>query len=383
MKRLLKLKDMTIYKDGQYNCFPNIIRNGEGRLIVAFRQAPDRSLLFPGKHTHVDAASKAVYVTSDDEGQTWTPEPTVLYEDFCLGVQDPCLNVLKDGTLIATFFTWQVLLKEDVDVLNPRRYEAIIGDRWVRRLCWACSMRSTDGGATWEEPVRITDPGRGLPSRNIRGNLVELDKGELVLPLYIREAGSSVAIAAISRDRGKSWEPYSTIASSPERYFHEPNLYRTDSGKLVAFLRSTDLRPVPDDRKHPLFVCESFDNGATWSTPREYAIYSHSPFHLLRLNSGRVLLTYGHRIAPYGIRAYLLDSECSDLDTAEEIVLRSDAPGTDIGYTSSVQLRNGDILIVYYYYDELDRKRYIAGTLCREPGGGTDVGCAHENGGSR
>jgi hypothetical protein len=122
---------------------------------------------------------------------------------------------------------------------------------------------------------------------------------------------------------------------------------------------------VPNEKKHPLYTSESYDNGRTWTNVREHAIYSPSPFHALQLQSGHVLLTYGHRYPSYGIRAYVLNGECTNIDEAEQIVLRADGLGRDIGYTSAVQLDNCDILVTYYYFDE-NGERYIAGTLCRE-----------------
>jgi sialidase-1 len=76
--------------------------------------------------------------------------------------------------------------------------------------------------------------------------------------------------------------------------------------------------------------------------------------------------SFGYRYKPYGLRAIMLDSECTDFRIENEVILRDDGLGTDIGYTSSVLLDNGEVLITYYYYDEEDGYRYIAGTICRE-----------------
>jgi hypothetical protein len=61
-----------------------------------------------------------------------------------------------------------------------------------------------------------------------------------------------------------------------------------------------------------------------------------------------------------------LDSECSNFEDSEDIILRDDGCGSDIGYTNSVLLNNGEVLITYYYYDKEDGLRYIAGTICKE-----------------
>lgn len=82
----------------------------------------------------------------------------------------------------------------------------------------------------------------------------------------------------------------------------------------------------------------------------------------LRLNDGRVLLTYGYRNEPYGIRARILNPECTDFATSPEIVIRDDGGNWDIGYTWATQFDDGRVLVVYYYNQE-DGPRYIAGTI--------------------
>lgn len=162
-----------------------------------------------------------------------------------------------------------------------------------------------------------------------------------------------------------SWEEFSVLATSSDTEFQEPNLYRTPSGKLVAFIRTLHhSKNSSSEHRHPLYTCESYDNGETWVNLTKRPIYSPSPFHALQLNSGEVMLTYGYRMQPFGIRAMLLNSECTNWDEVEEVCLREDGLGGDIGYTHAVQLDNGQILITYYYYDEEHPLRYIAGTLC-------------------
>ena len=356
---LTKIEDLVICRNDDYNSFPNIVKRQDGSMVAVFRQAPDRRRTL-GHNLHIDPSSRAVSIASNDGGKTWSA-PSVLYDDFLYGIQDPCLNLLSDGTLFCTFFTWQVLLPEDVPAFNPATYDRRIGGKWVGRLGGAYSIRSTDGGATWDDPLPITSPAGGVQARNVRGNAVELEDGTILLPMYVRTPDSSSAVLAVTRDRGRTWEQRSVIADTGELWFHEPNLYRTPSGKLIALLRTTDRREgVSDERRHPLYTCESYDNGLTWSIFTGHPIYSPSPFHLLRLASGRTLLTYGYRLPPYGIRALILNSECTDWETAPETIVRVDGPNKDIGYTCSVQADNGDIVVMYYYADEPGGLCYIA-----------------------
>ncbi|RAV21539.1 sialidase family protein [Paenibacillus contaminans] len=364
MPLLQPIKHEIIHKDGNYNCFPSIVQMQDGRLAISFRQAPDRQRTY-GQITHLDPASKAVYLVTKD-GETWNRDPLVLYDDYFCGVQDPCLNVLQDGTLFATFFMWKVYDADDVQDRSGSGLWSSVYGKWLGRIEGVYTVQSTDGGQTWSSPVCIN-----IADTAIRGNCTELEDGTIMAPLYrITEGGASEVLIAETKDRGETWSILAAIADCDGHYFYEPNLYRTASGKLVAFIRSMKISKEDgaEHKSSPLFTSESSDNGKTWSLPVKHAIDSPSPFHLLRLEDGNVLLTYGYRHKPYGIRAIVLDAECGNIDEAEEIIVREDAPGRDIGYTSAVQLEGGNVFITYYYYDAQDGLRYIAGSLCEVNG---------------
>ncbi len=357
MGKLRLVKHAVIFRDHHYNSFPNVIKLKGGKAIVCFRQATDRMKVF-GEVSHIDPTSKAVFVTSDD-GEIWSEKPQIIYDDFLYGVQDPCINVLQDGTIFVTFFMWKVLDK--VDVTDTRFGDHVQYDRWVGRLDHVYSIRSRDGGKTWDEPIPLP-----FLSSALRGNCVEMHDGAIIAPLYGAEGDSCNVMIVRTEDCGQTWTHYSTILACDGYDFEEPNLYRTESGKIVAFIRTTSKETMDSgSNRNPLYTSESLDNGKTWSQPVRHRIYSPSPYHAVRLSSGNVLLTYGYRHRPFGIRAVLVDAECRQIDQAEETILREDGIGEDIGYTSSVQFEDGRILVTYYYYSE-NGERYIAGSWCEE-----------------
>ncbi|MBD2864361.1 sialidase family protein [Paenibacillus oceani] len=369
MGSLIKIEDVVLYKDGHYNTFPSMIKTNHGELLIAFRQAPDRLERFPNGQ-HVDPAAKAVLIRSRDNGRTWDNKATVIYDDYSLGISDPCLTQLRDGTIFATFFTHQVLLKSDVPVLQPHTMDCLLADKWVIRAAPGFTLRSADGGRRWDEPIPVPASrdslyGGGLVDKVMRGHVVEMEDGSLLSLMCTRPRTPGRVQLNVTTDRGRTWEMVSRLPDAEDTIFYEPNLYRTASGKLVAFLRSVK-KNVPNERANPLFTCESIDNGRTWANLREHPIYTPNPFDVIALQSGRVLLSYGYRHPPYGIRARLLDAECENIGEVEEVMLREDGCGFDIGYTGAAQLDNGDILIVYYYFDRYKGERYIAGTHCRE-----------------
>lgn len=353
---IVPVKHIILYKDRRYNSFPNVVANGEGTFVAAFRQAPDRQSTYGLQH--VDPSSKAVYVTSAD-GESWSSEANDLYDDFFYGVQDPCLNVLADGTIFATCFMWKVAELEDVQQ-NPE-FEYKVYGNWLGKLVGAYTLRSADGGKTWDRPLPVE-----LGTLAIRGNVVELDGGSLLVPLYGVRNGLSRVVVGRTDDRGAAWSEHAVIEPEEGYGLFEPNLYRTPSGKLVLFARCHKRNPLPEDGReaYPLVTAESLDDGLTWSAPVRRPFCSPSPFHPLRLRDGRVLLTYGYRYKPYGIRAVMLDAECERWPEARETIIREDGYGGDIGYTCAVQLHDDQVLIAYYYSLEGERERYIAGTIC-------------------
>ncbi|MGH9629779.1 MAG: hypothetical protein ACRD7E_15800 [Bryobacteraceae bacterium] len=104
---------------------------------------------------------------------------------------------------------------------------------------------------------------------------------------------------------------------------------------------------------------------ATWRlisvvTP-EAAAKSSNPPSMIRLKDGRLCITYGYRLPPYGIKSRISSDEgktCGD-----EISLRTGAGNHDLGYPRTVERPDGKIVTVYYYNDDADRERYIAATI--------------------
>jgi hypothetical protein len=109
----------------------------------------------------------------------------------------------------------------------------------------------------------------------------------------------------------------------------------------------------------------SDDNGATWRqvsivTPEESAKSSNPP-SMIRLKDGRLCITYGHRLPPFGIKARISNDEGKTW--GEELWLRQGAGNYDLGYPRTVQRQDGKIVTAYYYNDKADGERYIAATI--------------------
>jgi hypothetical protein len=72
-------------------------------------------------------------------------------------------------------------------------------------------------------------------------------------------------------------------------------------------------------------------------------------------------MTHGYRSKPFGIRARLSGDDGQTW--SDEIMLRADGGGGDLGYPRTVERPDGKLVTVYYFNDDAQRERYIGGTI--------------------
>ena len=357
---LRKVADLVIYQDEKfYSAFPSIVRRKDGELITAFRRAPNRKRLGEKSISHTDPNSYLVLVRSRDGGKSWTQEPELIYAHPFGGSQDPCMVQLRDGTLLCTSYGWALL---DPD-FAARMDASLRHGSFV--FLGGYVLRSKDAGHSWQGPFLPppvgADPtpdifGQPLPAYN-RGAMCQGKDGRL----YWVVAANSSALPRhtethllISTDQGANWKYSCPVAADPKVTFNETSIYETPRGDLVAFLRTEGFND------HTA-IARSTDHGKSFQ-PWQDAGWQGHPHYALRLPDKRVLLVYGYRHPPFGIRARVLDSECANLSTAEEIVLRDDGGNGDLGYPWATMISKTQALVVYYF-NRADGPRHIAGTV--------------------
>lgn len=371
MPRVIESKVICV-QPNRYIGWPTVGMLPSGELLAVF--SGDRD-------AHVCPFGKTFLVRSGDGGKTWSaPE---LVNDTPLDDRDTGLCVCRDGTVLVSWFTshyttehylgkrqgeqrekWRRHL-EKVTMDDVRRWagEKILNGRyelghWVRR--------STDGGHTWEEPVRLPPTAPHGP--------IELSDGRL---LFVGIAGmdrpkvTSGIVAAESSDKGKTWSVISRINGFPAysggdaggyAYLCEVHPVEVSPDKLVAMARYEETPRDPGRKRSVLWQFDSADGGKTWTEPKPTQILGKPP-HMLRLADGRLLVTYGYRHEPYGERACFSRDGGRTWDYDNEVILRDDAPSADLGYPASVQLPNGLILTVYYQQQNRGEMTCLMSTL--------------------
>lgn len=353
-----KVKDVIIYEDDQFHsAFPSVIKRPDGELMVAFRRAPNRAIFNEPSTNHVDPNSYLVMVRSKN-GENWSKKPELIYAHPYGGSQDPSMIQLKDGSILCPSYGWAYVRPDGIPNLKKPYFEASKGFIFLGGYI----LRSTDGGNSWSDPIyplhiepeiNFSALGNPVPAYN-RGALYEGKNGNIYW--IVAASNSQKRISnhlLVSEDKGLTWKYTSIVAEDKKASFNEASVYETPKGDLLGFLRTAGM----DDQA---CIARSKDGGKTFIW--ESMEFQGHPLNALRLSDNRVLLTYGYRHKPFGIRARILNAECTDYKTAPEIILREDGGGRDIGYTWPVLLDNNRVLVTYYYNID-DGTRHIAGTI--------------------
>ena len=368
------LRSRVICKQpGNYIGWPTIARRLDGDLLVAF--SGDRE-------AHRGPYGKNQIVQSTDAGETWSPPRTV--NNSPLDDRDTGLLVTRSGTVVMSWFTgttwrprnlqpyWEDLPEYTFEAW--RRHLGKISQETRDRCHGNWTRRSEDGGDTWEPPVNSIASTPHGP--------IELADGRLLFVGTARLDGRSAMVSVESADDARSWRLIGTIPAQAEDDgrlpFSEPHVVELPDGRLVSLWRfEPRSRPFErcmchvdsvgyctcgsDDEVQYMHQSESVDGGRTWTAPERTTLWGYPP-HLIRLSSGSLLATYGRRWPPQGQRACLSHDGGRTWDSANEIVLRDDAPNGDLGYPATLELESGELLTVYYQVDKVGEKTSLMAT---------------------
>jgi sialidase-1 len=130
------------------------------------------------------------------------------------------------------------------------------------------------------------------------------------------------------------------VARQPGLVFSEPSAVETESGTLLVFSREETTGRV--------HVSRSSDGGHRWGPPRQLRFWGY-PTHAVRLDDGRMLVVFGRRREPFGVRGAVSEDEGETW--GPEFVIRDDLPNENLGYPSVIEYAPGKLFTVYYGED--------------------------------
>ncbi len=332
-------------EQNRYIGWPTITKTKSGELLAVFSGNRDQ---------HVCPYGITQMIRSIDNGRTWSKPVTI--NNTPLDDRDAGIIITKKGTWLVSWFTSlafdtkQNYAKHPEWIRHSEKLSVETKSKWLGN--WI--RRSTNKGKTWEEPIQELVSAPHGP--------IELKDGRL---LYVGTANindkKKLAVEE-SLDDGKSWELLSTI-SIPDNDsispYSEPHVVEMPDGKLLAMFRYN-----PYDRTNSyLQQSESYDGGKTWTKTHKTNIWGYPP-HLLLLQNGWLLVSYGVRKIPYSERACISRDGGKTWDLENEIILSTSFSG-DLGYPASVQLDDGSIITIYYQIDKKGEKTSLMQTHWR------------------
>ena len=319
--------------------WPVIQKLPDGRLGVVTRDGD----------IHIGERGRLVFVTSDDGGESWS-HATVISQKGP-DSRNPAFGVTADGTLLVSFVK--------ADKYTDGTWGAAVGRH---SPCWI--SRSEDGGATWSDAELVNGQGHEQWSKagatgpddphqysSPFGKMLTLPDGTLLMGYEIHAGGPNGVFLIRSHDGGRTWVDCVTLM---EGFYGEPALCDLGEGRLLVMLRRTS-RGGSNLRESTtgLWQIDSEDGGYTWSEPRRVTGNMEHPGDAIRLEDGRLLLTYGRRVPPYGIQGMVSRDDGRTWDAENRLLLVGDSGTYDCGYPRSVQRDDGTIVTVYYAWDSV------------------------------
>lgn len=243
-----KLYEIDLFGNGDHGVanyrIPSLVTTNKGTVLAVCDARVDRPGDLPN---NIDLVIRR----SNDNGQTWSDQETIVDYPGQEGGGDPCMVVDKITGKVWLFYVYGA---EGIGINYSK--QGLAADSTQQLY----AMTSSDEGLTWTPPRNLTpeikDPAwYGVFFASGRG--IQSSDGSLLVPLMVRKsfgtASNDHAHVAISNDHGKTWR----VGESAGILMGESKLTELSDGKIMINMRS----------KHKLgqrAINLSADRGETW-----------------------------------------------------------------------------------------------------------------------
>jgi len=219
---------------------------------------------------------------------------------------------------------------------------------------------STNRCRDWQGPFRFAV--EGVEKIAARTDLVVLGQHDALMFGSAAKTNNKEGrtFCARTTDGGQTWKLVSFIGPEPEGFAIMPATVRLKNGALLTSIRHAEKSKAMID------VYRSDDLGANWKfLGAATGNIGGNPSTLTLLADGRLVLAYGYRLKPFGIRARV--STDDGATWGEEIMLRGDGLTGDLGYPRTVVRADGKLVTAYYFNGPHDEDRTIQATVWTPP----------------
>jgi len=230
---------------------------------------------------------------------------------------------------------------------------------------------SYNRGRTWIGNFPFEGIDLGMTSRHaymVEGKRECLFWLSAAMPRVTGSNHNDRSFMARTTDGGKTFEFVSWLTDEKSIKIRSvmPSVVRTSPTRLVATTRRKIKDPFTRKNYNWIEASVSTDNGSSWQYLSKVADTDRgeengSPPALARLEDGRLVIAYGYRSYPYGIRAKI--SENGGKSWGDEIVLRDDGGTWDLGYPRMMVRPDGKLVTIYYFNTEEYPGSHIVATI--------------------
>ena len=312
--------------------------------------------------SHVCPFGKTVISYSEDEGETYTlPAPVI---DTPLDDRDGGILAFGSSNVIVTSFNNTRRFQKrrvyaDQDNITYRSaYLDLVTEEDEKIYCASQFRMSNDCGVTFGKichspvssphgPIELRDGtvlwiGRVFSSEDRKTPV----KGKSCIEVHkINPDGSMAYVGKIENAEDEAGEMLSC----------EPHAIELEDGTILCHIRAQRTKEKENFTfvvtDFTIYQTESKDGGKTWSRPhRILSKMGGAPSHLMKHSSGALIASYGHREEPYGIRVMISYDGGKNWDI--DHTLYENTVNSDLGYPSTVELRDGSLITVFYAYRE-------------------------------
>jgi hypothetical protein len=305
--------------------------------------------------------SKSVALRSKDYGRTWAPP-----------VFNMMTNADKSQAGVKTMGDLQPIdfLNKNILIANSGTAFGMANGRTLVRV-------SKDRGRSWGPGIPVPLDGlhslSGMNSVLIRPDgtaliwLMEVDEKSqnrhpcvYALPPKGTDFHFLTFVTPKSDPKGNAdgdWQTTPRFAG--HRWFY-PRGYMLPNGRMLCVLRSQrDPRGIMWTE-----VYYSDDGARTWDFLSRVNDFG-APGSLVVMKDGRLVMVYGYRLMPSGIRAKV--SEDGGKSWGPELIVRDDGGSWDLGYPNAWETEDGRIGVLYYFNSKDDKVQVNGGVrhICR------------------
>lgn len=335
----------------RYNAWPTVISLSDGTLLAGW--SGDR-------FKHICPFGRVMMSRSLDGGYTWLPPYCV--QDTTLDDRDAGLLQAGDRIFMTSATNTVAMQRKHNDghwlheANTPEKKAFVLSyldmlTEEDEELAGPTIAVSKDNGYTFTDPINVPITSPHGPMLTKDGRVIWVGKystfGERIYP------GLKQAIYAMEFDPDCNTVagPW-LVAERPEDVdpsceWSEPHAAQMPNGDILVAIR---YHYKPEDVQS-IYLCRSTDGGKTFSKP-EPTGWDGFPPHIFVTSTGAVVLSYGCRHEGKGIRARI--SYDNGHTFGEEIVLRNDGIDWDLGYPSTTENAQGQLVTVYYMKDKDD-----------------------------